>query len=676
MTTISRINSITWYNHYPWLAGLNAERMATSHENTLRIMIATDNHLGYNEKDAIRGNDSFDTFEEILQIARTHDVDCMLLGGDIFHDNRPSRKTLHRTMEMLRHYCMGSKPCAVELLSDPAVNFPSKFGTVNYEDPNYNVALPVFTIHGNHDDPTGDGNLSSIDLLATAGLVNYFGKTTTVDDITIVPVLLRKGTTKLALYGLGAIRDERLHRTFLQRKVTMLRPPQPDDWFSMMILHQNRAAHGPTSYIPETFLDEFLDLVVWGHEHECQACEPTSCPQQGFTVCQPGSSVATSLSEGETKRKHVVILEVTDRSMNLVPIPLRSVRPFVMRDVVLRDVQPRIDVHDTKRISGYLNGQVEEMIALAQSDWDEKQSTMMDGLPRNPCPLPLVRLRVDYSADLDGEGFASAYSIVNPQRFGQPFASRIANPRDVVSFMRRRAQPTKKKVELASGSLVPRLEGRAEAMRVEDLVSQFLANQKLDIFPQNEFSDTLRIAVEKDDRDALELFVKTAIDRTLATVRNEAVMEKETLRGEFERSKRLREDEWHRLHPGIDELLASRPTAAVARSDDDSDEMEEGDKSRNTSIASRGRGRGRGRGGGMAARGSQSVAPHASPAKRGPAVGSRAATSKHSKLEFTAISIDSDDDASVVSEVETVPATPLGSKAASAVASKWPPRRR
>ena len=24
---------------------------------------------------------------------------------------------------------------------------------MNYEDPNYNVSIPVFTIHGNHDDP-------------------------------------------------------------------------------------------------------------------------------------------------------------------------------------------------------------------------------------------------------------------------------------------------------------------------------------------------------------------------------------------------------------------------------------------------------------------------------------------------------------------------------------------
>jgi DNA repair exonuclease SbcCD nuclease subunit len=28
---------------------------------------------------------------------------------------------------------------------------------VNYEDPNYAVSLPVFCIHGNHDDPSREG---------------------------------------------------------------------------------------------------------------------------------------------------------------------------------------------------------------------------------------------------------------------------------------------------------------------------------------------------------------------------------------------------------------------------------------------------------------------------------------------------------------------------------------
>ena len=43
-------------------------------EDTIRIMLATDNHIGYNERDPVRGQDSINTFKEILQLAVKHDV--------------------------------------------------------------------------------------------------------------------------------------------------------------------------------------------------------------------------------------------------------------------------------------------------------------------------------------------------------------------------------------------------------------------------------------------------------------------------------------------------------------------------------------------------------------------------------------------------------------------------
>jgi len=51
---------------------------------------------------------------------------------------------------------------------------------VNFENSNFNVGLPVFTIHGNHDDPAGADNLSAVDVLSTCNLVNYFGKAVSV----------------------------------------------------------------------------------------------------------------------------------------------------------------------------------------------------------------------------------------------------------------------------------------------------------------------------------------------------------------------------------------------------------------------------------------------------------------------------------------------------------------
>ena len=47
----------------------------------------------------------------------------------------------------------------------------------NFNNDGFQVGLPVFTIHGNHDDPSGADNLSAVDVLSTCKLVNYFGKT-------------------------------------------------------------------------------------------------------------------------------------------------------------------------------------------------------------------------------------------------------------------------------------------------------------------------------------------------------------------------------------------------------------------------------------------------------------------------------------------------------------------
>ena len=85
-----------------------------------------------------------------------------------------------------------------------------------------------------------------------ANLVNYFGKTANVESIEVSPLLLQKGTTRLALYGLGSCRDERLHRMMRRKNVTFLRPEGEgegegeegaDEWFSLLVLHQNRYNH-------------------------------------------------------------------------------------------------------------------------------------------------------------------------------------------------------------------------------------------------------------------------------------------------------------------------------------------------------------------------------------------------------------------------------------------------
>ena len=67
-----------------------AESQRKNDGSVFKILITTDNHMGFREKDPIVGQDSFDSFEECLQIGNQKNVDFVLLGGDLFHDQRPS----------------------------------------------------------------------------------------------------------------------------------------------------------------------------------------------------------------------------------------------------------------------------------------------------------------------------------------------------------------------------------------------------------------------------------------------------------------------------------------------------------------------------------------------------------------------------------------------------------
>lgn len=52
-------------------------------------------------------------------------VDFVLLGGDLFHENKPSRPALFKCMETLNKYCLGDRPVHFQIVSDQTINFPN-----------------------------------------------------------------------------------------------------------------------------------------------------------------------------------------------------------------------------------------------------------------------------------------------------------------------------------------------------------------------------------------------------------------------------------------------------------------------------------------------------------------------------------------------------------------------
>ena len=605
--------------------------------DTITILVATDNHVGAHERDPIRGDDSWKTFHEIMCLAKERDVDMVLLAGDLFHENKPSRKSLYNVMRSVRLNCLSDKPCELEMLSDESEHFDSTFDHVNYEDPNINVGIPIFSIHGNHDDPTGEGHYSALDLLAVSGLVNYYGKTPQSDNITVKPVLIQKGRTKLALYGLSNIRDERLHRTFRDGKVKFHRPStQIEDWYNMICVHQNHHAYTDTSYLPENFLPDFLDLVIWGHEHECDI-QPRMNPEMNFNVMQPGSSVATSLIPGEAVPKKVAILTITGREMSCEPIRLRTVRPFVYRDIVLANDKEAVRIARAKddhrvELTRHLIKIVDGLIAQAQEEWIEVQEepNHPDEEPEKP-PLPLIRLRVE-TTSADG---MTRFAIENPQRFSNRFIDKVANTNDVVQFhvKKKNAAARATRDAEADKAIMAKFQG-LETVAVDELVREFLQKQSLTILPPNVFGDAVHQYVAKDDKHAVEEFVNLSLadqikhlvrlqadanddeddDNDLATQIEEqrAKMEEMFAKGQLKINKnkarfKPKPDDWD---TDIDGVWEETPGALIRASEDLESQNgdEDGDENGTSFPAGRGAARGRGKGRGRGARAGSTAA--------------------------------------------------------------------
>ncbi|NXL92451.1 MRE11 protein, partial [Alectura lathami] len=588
-----------------------------SDEDAFKILIATDIHLGYLEKDPVRGNDTFVTFNEILDHAQKNEVDFVLLGGDLFHENKPSRKTIHTCLESLRKYCMGDRPIHFEILSDQAVNFQySKFPWVNYQDENLNISIPIFSIHGNHDDPTGADALCALDILSCAGLLNHFGRSTSVERIDISPVLLRKGRTKIALYGLGAIPDERLYRMFVNKQVTMLRPKEDEDgWFNLFVIHQNRSKHGATNYIPEQFLDDFIHLVVWGHEHECKIA-PVQNEQQNFYVTQPGSSVVTSLSPGEAVKKHIGLLHVRGKKMKMQKIALETVRTFYMEDVVLGD-HPDLFNPDNPKVTQAIQAFCMEKVEMMLDNAERERL----GNPRQP-EKPLIRLRVDYTG-----GFEPF--IIH--RFSQKYMDRVANPKDIIHFFRHREQKEKNDSDLSFGNVFSRPTSEGTTLRVEDLVKQYFqtAEKKvqLSLLTERGMGEAVQEFVDKEEKDAIEELVKFQLEKTQRFLKERHIdAEEEKIDEEvrkFRESRRTNtEEEDEEVREAMTRARAHRSEDAVLVSASSDEElMDTGRKASGDSdddiptTLSRGRGQGRGRGRG--ARGQNSTARRSSQRGRG-----------------------------------------------------------
>jgi len=242
--------------------------------------------------------------------------------------------------------------------------------------------------------------------------VNYFGRSNSVEKLEIAPILFMKNETKIALYGIGYMKDDRFNLVFEHKKVKFRRP-EGKDWFNILVIHQTKERPSITgsakcNFVKESIFPDFIDLILWGHEHECISIAK-KCEVTGTHILYMGSTTITSLIDAEAKPKHCFLLTVDKTMFDILPIPLERARPFVYDQIELSKC-------GLKKID---DKSIEDCIA-------NKVCGMIQSVKKRM--LPLIRLKVEYTG----------FHVVTMRKLEKKMEGKMANcGKDFVKFYKR-----------------------------------------------------------------------------------------------------------------------------------------------------------------------------------------------------------------------------------------------
>ena len=324
----------------------------------IKILITTDNHLGYKEKCPNRSNDSFENFHSVLK--SSHNPDIIFLLGDLFHTSIPSLTSLNKCIDIMQKTIGQKKPLT---------------NKINIEDPlSYKVnekSIPTILIHGNHDKPIGGLDKGPLDILEKAGYITYIGKNYNLASFDIEPFIVKKGKTVIGLYPLSYIKDEKLNYLLSSKKIKFIEKEEVT--IKILIVHQNRFKGFKNGVPAKNSLNisllprDFFDLILWGHEHE--AHENFMVREEfGLKIYQPGSTVGTSLRPMEAIDKRYGILKIDINDMELETYILENQRKMIVDDLDVKKY--RKNLKDEKDIENKIVTYLKNKYGL--NDYDKK----------------------------------------------------------------------------------------------------------------------------------------------------------------------------------------------------------------------------------------------------------------------------------------------------------------
>ena len=264
---------------------------------------------------------------------------------------------------------------------------------------------------------------------------------------------------------------------------------------------------------PEQFSPKIFELCCLGVMNMNAFQYPYLTLIQASTTLQPGSSVATSLCEAEAVEKNIFILNINKSKYSIETIKLKTVRPFIMDEVSLLKERFISGPASKDDISKFLTFKIEELVKKAKQQFFDSNREMFSSnnleQHENEIPLPLVRLRVEYSGD---------YEVENPRRFSNKFVGKIANINDVVHFYKKKTfenNDLKNKSKFSDKNIAQNEHGDSKTteLRLQDIMNEFLQQAELNLIPEDGINNAVKKFLENEDKNIMNQYIKNEISQ-------------------------------------------------------------------------------------------------------------------------------------------------------------------
>ena len=196
----------------------------------------------------------------------------------------------------------------------------------------------------------------------------------------------------------------------------------------------------------------------------------------------------------------MAIIEIEKDGFKVNPITLKTVRPFIYDSIVL-DKEEIDNPNSVEDLQKFLYSKVNELLEDALKKLPQKEI-----LCKYPSlKLPLLRLKVE---------LAPGFATINPQRFGQKYVEKVANPADILLLSRKR-MITKKDINSPM-----EIEAPKSNIKIDDFVNECLSNnpQQLQLLNMERLSDAIKQFVDKDEKDALSNFVEEDLKKNMERI--------------------------------------------------------------------------------------------------------------------------------------------------------------